>query len=205
MDVIAVIAQKGGTGKTTVAISLAVEAQRVGKTAAIVDLDPQATATNWSDRRQGHDGQPVVVSAQAARLSRVLKSAEEGGADLVLIDTPAKASEVALAAVRAADMVLIPCRPAVFDLDTVQTTRDLIKTAGKPVPILAVLNGVPPRGSKREQAEEVIKDHDIAVCPAVFGHRAAFSDAGALGLAAQEYDPTGKAAQETKEVYEYVS
>ncbi len=91
MHVVAVIAQKGGTGKTTLALSLAVAAQQAGKTAAIVDLDPQATASNWSDRRQSDT--PVVVSAQPVRLVQVLKSAEDGGARLVLIDTPREQSK----------------------------------------------------------------------------------------------------------------
>jgi chromosome partitioning protein len=205
MDVIAVIAQKGGTGKTTLALSLAVEAQRLGKTTAVIDLDPQATAANWGDRRHPHADTPVIVSAQAARLSQVLKSARDSGADLVLIDTPAKASEVALASVRAANLVLIPCRPAVFDLDTIETTYDLIRAAGKPVKITVILNGVPPQGTKRREAEDVISERGIEVCPAAFGQRAAFANSGALGQAAQEYEARGKAALEIQMVYEYVS
>ena len=65
MDIVAIIAQKGGTGKTTLAVSLAVAAERAGRTAAIVDLDPQASASNWGDRREA--ASPVVVSAQPAR------------------------------------------------------------------------------------------------------------------------------------------
>ena len=104
MDVVAVIAQKGGVGKTTLALSLAVAAQRAGKTAALVDLDPQATACNWGDRR-GNEA-PVIVSAQPARLPHVLKSAEESGAQFVIIDTPPRAEQAAMAAAKAAGLIL---------------------------------------------------------------------------------------------------
>jgi chromosome partitioning protein len=202
MDVIAVISQKGGVGKTTLALSLAVAAQRAGKTAALVDLDPQATACNWGDRR-GNDA-PVIVSAQPARLPHVLKSAEESGAQFVIIDTPPRAEQAAMAAAKAAHLILIPCQPAVFDLDTLPTTLELIRHAGAQR-VAAILNGVPPRGSKGEQATDVIKELGIAVCPASFGRRAAYSDAGALGQSAQEYDRNGKAAEEIEQVYKFVS
>ena len=202
MDVVAVIAQKGGVGKTTLALSLAVAAQRAGKTAALVDLDPQATACNWGDRR-GNEA-PVIVSAQPARLPHVLKSAEESGAQFVIIDTPPRAEQAAMAAAKAAGLILIPCRPAVFDLDTVATTLELIKHAGNQA-VAAILNGVPPRGTKGEQASDVIKSLGIAVCPAVLGYRTAYSDAGAIGQSAQEYDPNGKAAAEIEQVYKFVS
>jgi chromosome partitioning protein len=201
MDVIAVIAQKGGVGKTTLALSLAVAAQRAGKAAAIVDLDPQATACNWGDRR-GTDT-PVIVSAQPARLSQVLKSAEGAGAQFVVIDTPPRAEQAAMMAAKAANLILIPCRPAVFDLDTVSTTLELIRHAGTQS-VVGILNGVPPRGSKGEQAADVIKGLDVPVCPTFLGQRAAFSDSGAVGQTAQEYDPNGKAAEEIEQVYKFV-
>jgi chromosome partitioning protein len=200
MDVVAIISQKGGVGKTTLTLSLAVAAQRAGKTVAIVDLDPQATACNWGDRRDNEA--PVIVSAQAARLPQVLKSAEDAGAEFVVIDTPPRAEQAAMSAAKAANLILIPCRPAVFDLDTVSTTLELISHAGNSA-IAAILNGVPPRGSKGEQASEVIKGLNITVCPVWFGHRAAFSDSGAVGQSAQEYDPGGKAADEIEQVYKF--
>lgn len=202
MHTVAIIAQKGGTGKTTLALSLAAEAERRGRSAAIIDLDPQATATNWSDRREAET--PVVVSAQPGRLRHVLDAARGQGADLVLIDTPARSEQAALEAAKAAALVLVPCRPAIYDLETVATTAELVGYAGGR-PLAVILNGVPPRGSKREQAEDVVRGLDLRVCPAAFGYRAAFNDAGALGLTAAEYDPDGKAAQEIKLVYEFVS
>ena len=202
MQVVAIIAQKGGTGKTTLALSLAVEAQRQGKTAAVIDLDPQATATNWSDRREAET--PVIISAQPGRLRHILDAARGQGADLVLIDTPARSEQAALEAAKTAVLVLVPCRPAIYDLENVATTAKLVGYAGGR-PIAVILNGVPPRGSKREQAEDVIRGLTLPVCPVSFGYRAAFNDAGALGLTAGEYDPDGKAAQEIEQVYRFMS
>ena len=202
MNIIAIIAQKGGTGKTTLAISLAVAAERAGRMVAIVDLDPQASASNWGDRREADS--PVVISAQPARLGHVLGAAKKQSADLLLIDTPPRAEQAAMAAARAAELILIPCRPAIYDLETVATTVELIRFAGDK-PVAVVLTGVPARGPKREQAAEILKSMDLPVCPAAFGYRAAFDHAGTLGLNAQEYDPRGKAADEIKLVYRFMS
>ena len=202
MDVIAIVAQKGGTGKTTLAVSLAVAGERARRTVAIVDLDPQASASNWGDRREVDS--PVVVSAQPARLGHILGAAKEQGADLLLIDTPPRAEQAAMAAVRAAELILIPCRPSIYDLETVATTVELVRFAGDK-PVAVVLNGVPARGPKREQAIEILKSMDLPVCPAAFGYRVAFDHASALGLNAQEYEPRGKAAGEVKLVYKFMS
>ena len=198
MDVIAVIAQKGGAGKTTLALSIAVAAQREGRTTAIIDLDPQASASNWGDRRKAD--RPAIVSAQPARLPQILDAAEESGADMVVIDTPPRAERAAIVAARAAHLVLVPCRPSIFDLETFSTTLDLIAAVG-PKPLSAVLNAVPARGRKRQQADQALKELGIAVCPEVFGARVAFDHANTVGLSAQEYEPASQAAKEIQDVY----
>ena len=201
MDVVAVIAQKGGTGKTTLAVNLAVAAALDGRAAAIVDLDPQATASSWGDRREA--AAPVVLSAQPARLESMLAGARQGGADLVLIDTPPHAERAALAAAKAASLVLVPCRPAIFDLETVATTVDLVGYARTPA--LSVLNAVPWRGARGDQAAAVIADLGLPVCPNVLCQRVAFEHASARALGVQEHEPRGKAAAETQLVYTFVS
>src|ERR1035438_5578501 len=91
MKTIAIISEKGGTGKTTSAIGLAVTAARAGEAVAVIDLDPQANAANWKDRRAEEN--PAVVSAQVGRLTQTLNAARESGASLVILDTPGKNRE----------------------------------------------------------------------------------------------------------------
>ena len=202
MKTIALIAQKGGTGKTTLALSLAVAAEQEGKQAVIIDLDPQATACRWSDRREAET--PVVADAQAARLGKALKAAEELGVDLVIVDTPARNAEASLEAAKLADLVVLPCRTQIYDLETVPSSRELVAVAGNPS-ALVVLNAVPPRGSRAEQTRKAITDFGLPVCSVTLGHRAAFGDAATRGLTALEYEPSGKAADESRRVYKYIS
>jgi chromosome partitioning protein len=110
METIAVISQKGGAGKTTIALGLAVEAERAGLATVIFDLDPQGSAATRADSR-GQGNPPDVVPAQAPRLPVLLDSAARQGAQLAIIDTPPHADTAALAAAQSADLVLIPCRP----------------------------------------------------------------------------------------------
>ena len=192
MKVIALISQKGGAGKSTLAVSLAVAAEHDGRSVAVVDLDPQASATNWSERREAET--PVVASSTPVRLESVLSAAEQQGADLVLIDTPPRADQTAISAAKVADLVIISCRPAILDLETVATTIELVRSAGNQQ-IVVVLNGVPPRGTRGDQAAEILQSMGIEVCPVGFGYRAAYDHASTLGLTAQEYDPKGESGR----------
>jgi chromosome partitioning protein len=201
MYTVALIAQKGGTGKTTLAVSLAVAAGQVGMTALIVDLDPQATACNWKDRRKLES--PVVIDAQPSRLAAALEKAEENGVDFAVIDTPARSEQSALAAAKVADLVLIPCRPQAYDLETIPNTKEILALAGH-TPALAILNAVPAFGNRHEQARELLNRLQIPVCPFTLGNRAVFGDSGAVGQAPQEYDRSGKGASEILQVYKYV-
>jgi chromosome partitioning protein len=202
MKTIALIAQKGGTGKTTLALCLAVAAEQDGLSTLIVDLDPQATACNWGDRRQSES--PLVIDAQPARMPQALERARSGGINLVVIDTPARSEQAALAAAELADLIIIPCRPQRFDLETIGNTRKLIAMAGTK-PVLVVLNAIPARGDRQQQARQAVEAMELSVCPIAFGNRAAFGDAGILGQTALEFEPSGKAAEESRQLYKYVS
>jgi chromosome partitioning protein len=202
MKTIALIAQKGGTGKTTLALSLAVAAEQAGDTAVIIDLDPQATACNWSDRRKGET--PLVVDAQPARLAKALQAARDRAVDLVIVDTPARSESASLEAAKLADLVVIPCRPQIYDLETVPKSRELIALAGN-TPTLVVLNAVPSRGERAEQTRKALTGFGMAVCRPTIGQRAAFGDAATKGLTALEHEARGKAAEEIRQVYKYIS
>jgi chromosome partitioning protein len=197
MKVVAIISQKGGAGKTTIALHLAVAAERTGQTAVIIDLDPQASASNWKDSRL--EDTPVIVSAQAARLTTVLDVAKKGGAEICIIDTAPHSESAALAASRSADLILIPCRPAILDLRAISNTIELARIAGKPVAV--VLNSVPSRGSIAQEAISAVESYGVDVVPVQIGQRAAFMHALTTGQTAQEYEPTGKGADEVQQLY----
>ncbi len=110
MKVLSIISQKGGVGKTT----LAVKASRDGKKAVLFDLDPQASASFWMDTRK--DATLAIATVPAARLGHVLGAVREADCDLAIIDTPPFAKDIAFEAAQHADFVLVPSRPAVLDV-----------------------------------------------------------------------------------------
>jgi chromosome partitioning protein len=202
MQVLAVIGQKGGNGKTTLSLALAVQAMRAGRSVAVIDLDPQTTAANWSDRRG--EELPAVVSCQVARLKQVLDAAEKGGVDFAVIDTPGKSTDALIAAAKAANFSLMPIRPQLFDIETLGNLKDVLTLAGNP-PSAVVVNQAPVQGRRHLETQEAIQAQGMTVCPVVIHARAAHGDAGNLGKTAAEYDGSGKAAEETLALYSYIA
>jgi chromosome partitioning protein len=200
MKIIAIISQKGGAGKTTLAVHLATAAASAGHTAAVIDLDPQATAASWGDRRVAEA--PEVISGQAARLPALVNAARQNGADFLVLDTAPNADQVVSLAARAADLVLIPCRAAAFDLEAIETTLMLAKAALKPAYV--VLNAVPPRSGVGREAAEGLVARGVQVAPRQLTHRAAFAHGVIDGRSAQEFEPNGKAADEIEALYEWL-
>jgi chromosome partitioning protein len=199
MRTIALISQKGGSGKTTLAVNLAVQAHRAGLRTTIVDIDSQQTATKWHDRRSG--APPPVISAQAERLPVTMKSLS--GLDLVVIDTAGKADREALIAARAADLILIPTRPAIEDLEAIPRTLDIVKIATKPV--YAVFNAALSRQDSRiAQGTSLITDMGLDPAPEVVCQRVILADSKIVGQAAAELDPGSKAAHEVERLYGWV-
>jgi chromosome partitioning protein len=201
MKIAAIISQKGGAGKTTLAVHLATAAAAAGHNAAIIDLDPQGTAASWGDRRGTQE--PEVVSGQAIRLPALIKTAEENGADFLILDTAPNADQTASLAARAADVVLVPCRPAAFDLEAVQTTLLLARTANKPAYV--VLNAVPARsGGVDKEATATLSAQGALVAPCYLTHRVAFAHGVIDGRTAQEFEANGKAAAEIEAIYKWL-
>ena len=130
MLTVAVIAHKGGVGKTTLALHLAVEAAKAGP-AVIVDIDPQSSAAQWADSRMAKE--PAVVACPPARLAVALQAARNNGARFAFLDSAPAVESAALAAVRAADFCLIVSRPGILDLRSIGVNVEIAKLAGKPV------------------------------------------------------------------------
>jgi chromosome partitioning protein len=198
---LAIISQKGGSGKTTIAVHVAVcAAQRKLKT-AIIDIDPQRSAYQWNQSRP--DGMKLdAVTANASQLAALLAKAKAGGIDLTIIDSaPHSDSEAAIAA-QLADYVLIPCRPARFDLDAIASTVDIAKAANTPA---AVVINAAPRGRLADEARAALQRQGVTVLDLVLHQRAAYSHAVIDGRSVHEYEPEGKAAAEIDDLYHHIT
>jgi chromosome partitioning protein len=200
MYIVAVIAEKGGVGKTTTALDLAVCATLKGQTAAILDIDPQATASKWTDRRKA--GTPWVVPTHAARLSAAIAQAQSQKVDMLVIDTAPHSASDSVEAARRADIVLLPVEAHTFSLESLPKLADLLKLANNP-PAFCLVTKAPVQGSDARHAIDYIKAQGFAVFPGVVHHRAAHRHAGNVGQTAAEYEPLGKAAEESQQVYLY--
>jgi chromosome partitioning protein len=201
MHTISIVSQKGGAGKTTLAIHLAGMAAASGYLPCLIDLDPQATAAAWSDWRQADE--PEVITAPHARLSETLAKLKDLGADIAIIDTPPHADAAAVQAARASDIVLIPCRPQAFDLHAMRTTADLIALTHKPA--FAVLSGVPVQGTAiTAEAREILAQYNLPVADALISNRAAYRDAVAIGKLVFEIEPIGSAAREIEKLWQFI-
>ncbi len=200
MYIIAVVAEKGGAGKTTLSLDLAVTAVQKGHKVAILDVDPQATASKWTDRRS--EQLPWVVPTHAVRLASAIDQAKTQGVNFIVIDTPPHSSTDAAEAARRADIVISPVEPHLFGLETISKLADLLRVAGDPTSFF-VVNKAPTQGTEGANAVEYIKKQGFSVCPTVIHLRAAHRHASNVGKTAGEYEGDSKAAQETLQLYVY--
>lgn len=198
MHTIAIVSQKGGAGKTTLAINLAAAAERSGFTALVIDTDPQATASQWSAWRQGLP--PEVIDSAPPRIAAKVEAARAQGARTIVIDTPPHADTAATRAVEVADLVLIPCRPSAFDLAAIKTTVQLVKLLGKDGWVVFTAG---PSFAPRmyEEATALINSFGINVCPHILSDRAAYRHASAAGKTVLEFEPKGRAAWEIAQLH----
>lgn len=201
MKIIAILSQKGGVGKTTLAIHLAVTTMKKKNQVAIVDLDPQASVYGWWKGRNKED--PDVVSAQAAALPSIIDEAKRQKVDWMFIDTAPHSESAAIAAAEHADIVIIPCRAGILDIRAINATIKIAKLSGTTA--IALLNAVPAHGTRGDAAREAIAKYKIPIAPVQMGLRVAYDDAILEGMGVVEFEPTGKATEEINEIYKWIT
>lgn len=196
MQTIVMAAQKGGSGKTTLALHLAVEYQREGKRVALIDTDPQRSAAMWGQLRDA--GDITVAGVPGAEIAGALRDAESDGFDVVIVDTPPHASASLVPVLRAATLVVVPFRPSPLDLDTLETVQRMVAAAG--VPALAVISAAPLRAAEIMPMKEAIEAGGLRVAETVIHDLMPFRRSIGAGLSVVEFDPKGRAAQEVAQL-----
>lgn len=204
MRTVAIVSQKGGAGKTTLALHLASSASAAGLVTVVIDTDPQATASRWSQWRQGRDPDVIDCGAPSLLQAKLAKVAELG-AQLAVIDTPPHADAMARQAAKLADLILVPCRPRAFDLAAVEATADLVQAARKPA-FLVFVAGPPKASVIYQDAADLVASADeapLTIAPHRLSERAAFHHSTARGQTAEEFEPGGKAAAEGAALWQW--
>ena len=198
MRTVAMITQKGGSGKSTLAACLAVVAQEAGERVFLIDMDPQKSLTKWARRRD--DRTMPIETVSAGKLPEALAALANGNVTLVVIDTPATDTPAAEAAMKAADLCIIPARPTIFDIWSSEVTRGKLKTLSKDFAF--VLNQCPAmQESQRVLDGAAALESMGGLLRPLVASRVAYQEAAREGMGPTELEPDGKAAEEMRTLW----
>jgi len=200
MQVISFVTQKGGSGKSTTAASVAVAAFSQGRRVFILELDRQGTLSDWAENRKTEDG-PDFEQINSSALEKALTTLEDAGFELVVIDTPGVDNPHINAVMRVSDLCLIPCRPTATDLrGCLPTVQSLIRLEK---PFAFVLTQCPARSSRVDETRAGLAALGLIAEPPIVS-RADHQDAMAAGVGVTEFNPTGAAANEIRQLWNWI-
>lgn len=203
MKILALVSQKGGAGKSLISAHLSAAFEESGIRTMAIDLDRQGSLKQWGLSR-GDQRAPMVIGSSVERLATALDGARRAF-DLVIIDTPPHSDKNALGAISIADLVLMPIRPAIFDLRAIKETVEIVEMAKKKGKAIVVLNATPAHKALGDEAEDAARQYGVDVAPIRLTERAAFSYALIGGQGITEYDPKSKAASELLALQAFVA
>lgn len=199
--VIALLGQKGGSGKTTLAVHLGVAAQESGYSVGILDCDPQGSAHSWVSLRV--NGDPAVARLRPQQVDAYLETAKKLRLNLMVIDTAPHATTAVYDAIVRADLVLLPCRPTVLDLSAIERAVVIAEAAKRPGAF--VLNACQPRCEETTLSRGVLETYPFPLAPVAIGQRQAYVRAMSTGSAVTEFEPHGKAAAEMRTLWSWIA
>jgi chromosome partitioning protein len=197
MQVLAILAQKGGVGKSMLVRSFAVQGLMDGLKTAVLDADPQGTVVAWGRRRKL--AAPTIMPLGAQTIAEAVRELGARGADLVVIDTPPHSQPIINLAATAADAALLVTGPYPEDLEQVGMVVGIVQSLRKPAGI--ILNKTPAKSHALTLARAALAVFQLPICPIALTHLVSHPYASAEGLTAQEREPGVKAARELAEAW----
>jgi len=200
MRVLVLASQKGGSGKTTLAGHIAVEAERSGDgPVALIDTDPQGSLAKWWNSRQSQT--PVFIQSVFSQLYSDLQQIRQAGYSLVVVDTPPAVTRAIAEVVAVADLLVLPTRPSPHDLRAVGPTVDIAESHKKPV--IFAINAATKRARITSEAAVALSQHGT-VAPVNVHNRIDFAASMIDGRTVMETDPGGQSAEEIGELWQYL-
>ena len=203
--VIAILNQKGGVGKTTLAVHIATALARSKRTVLLLDADPQASALDWAAARHGEPLFPVVGLPKNSIHKEL--PALAGSFDFVIIDGPPRVYNVAQSAIMASDLVLVPVQPSPYDVWAAKEIIDLMNEAAVYKPTIRkafVINRKIANTAIGRDVTEALSEYPIPVLHTPICQRVAFAESATKGLTVYELDPDMRASHEMNQLVEEV-